>query len=708
MSNSQSLESFSQSDTGSLFPHHSETGITRLRSDSVELYSDKPPTKRPRTSWIWKHGKEVVDPKTLKLRWQCSICTGKNPTSYIISKGSTDKPKDHLRYSHRIDEIGIIPEEKSPKLNQSIINMFRPSSLQHITTDGLKKYLVRWVVNDHMAFTSITTFNFQALVTYLNEDVVAILPSDRTMSAWVIQEFLEARQKIIDYFKSHADKVHFSHDLWTSPNYHSVLGIVAHWCHLYRPITLLLALKEVKGSHTGENLSHHFYAAMKEFSLLSKIGYFMMDNASNNNTFMTHLTNLLQYSSEVEKDIDLNTYRLRCFGHIINLVVRQLLFGEDYEMFEVEVLVTELQKKEEEELELWRKKGCIGKLHNLVMYVKGSTQRIDAFLELQQKIGSELWETSRDLMLVADNRTRWNSTYKMIQRAIKIKFFLDTYISKQIEARVDRYESLKRDQLTSTDWEELTHLNSLLEPFYKVTLATEGVDTFLYKVIPGMDLLLSQLEEYKNIYEHHPLSHMKHVINMGWSKLDQYYKLTDEVPAYVASVVLHPALKWQYFERKWKMHPSWIHTAKKKIKQFWIKEYKDTADKSPVADASNFLTSKTVDYSGDKDCILQSWMLPPSRSKVSDGDEYQIYCDLEPDYSIKNPLDWWKEHERIYPSLGKMARELLCLPAMSSEVERTFSSAKLTLTDQRASLDTKSLEAIECLRAWTSHKFVEI
>ena len=59
-------------------------------------------------------------------------------------------------------------------------------------------------------------------------------------------------------------------------------------------------------------------------------------------------------------------------------------------------------------MESWRQQGPLGKLHNIVVYIQRSTQRIQAFKEL-----------SRGRRLVRDNSTRWNSWFMMIRTAIK-------------------------------------------------------------------------------------------------------------------------------------------------------------------------------------------------------------------------------------------------------------------------------------------------
>ena len=53
-----------------------------------------------------------------------------------------------------------------------------------------------------------------------------------------------------------------------------------------------------------------------------------------------------------------------------------------------------------------------------------------------------------------------------------------------------------------------------------------------------------------------------------------------------------------------------------------------------------------------------------------------------------------------------MAKDVFSIPAMSAEVERLFSSAKLMVSDQRSSLKASSIEVGECVRSWIREGFV--
>ena len=51
----------------------------------------------------------------------------------------------------------------------------------------------------------------------------------------------------------------------------------------------------------------------------------------------------------------------------------------------------------------------------------------------------------------------------------------------------------------------------------------------------------------------------------------------------------------------------------------------------------------------------------------------------------------------MYPTLARMALDILPIPASSTSCERLFSRAKLASTDRRSRLGVEIFEAIECL-----------
>ena len=76
-------------------------------------------------------------------------------------------------------------------------------------------------------------------------------------------------------------------------------------------------------------------------------------------------------------------------------------------------------------LKAWRTKGPIGKLHNTVIHIKHNSSRRSLFESKQCNTYAS--NGSKDLLaeqiyrVVINGGIRWNSTYLMIERAIKLK-----------------------------------------------------------------------------------------------------------------------------------------------------------------------------------------------------------------------------------------------------------------------------------------------
>lgn len=82
--------------------------------------------------------------------------------------------------------------------------------------------------------------------------------------------------------------------------------------------------------------------------------------------------------------------RGRCLGHVINRVAQAQLLatGEDKVLDSLEVNIR--YGEEQEIAKFWRKFGCLGRLHNIIRYIRHSPQRREEFRSIE--IGGELAE----------------------------------------------------------------------------------------------------------------------------------------------------------------------------------------------------------------------------------------------------------------------------------------------------------------------------
>jgi hypothetical protein len=63
-------------------------------------------------------------------------------------------------------------------------------------------------------------------------------------------------------------------------------------------------------------------------------------------------------------------------------------------------------------------------------------------------------------------------------------------------------------------------------------------------------------------------------------------------------------------------------------------------------------------------------------------------------------LVWWKSNALEYPTLSRMARDVLVAPASSVPSESAFSLARRLISDFRSRLTPKTVEELMCLQDW--------
>jgi hypothetical protein len=163
-------------------------------------------------------------------------------------------------------------------------------------------------------------------------------------------------------------------------------------------------------------------------------------------------------------------------------------------------------------MEEWRKKGPLGKLHNTAVYIAGSSQRLERFQMF-----------SKGLVLLRDNDTRWNSWFKLLERAFRLRDAITQF---------HNLERMEEDSLCDEEWDALALLMEFLEAYTHATLAHEGHFATVERTLPMMEFLLEILEKGKDKYVQDPF--MGPCTKDGWAKMEKYYKKSYETTAYVA------------------------------------------------------------------------------------------------------------------------------------------------------------------------------
>jgi hypothetical protein len=269
--------------------------------------------KRPRSSLIWKYGTEIEG--TYGSYWRCSRCSGAPKT---FSDASTSHAAKHLRDVHKISESGNI------STNQATLMLSSPK----IDAKVARKLIVQWIIDRRHSFIEIEAPSFHKLIEYLNPATINTIPkTGDTLRMDTIKYFDTTKAILIEQLSSTRSKIHFSFDLWTSPNYQAILAVIGHWTSSnYMVQSALLAMRQVEGGHTGENIAGIVHNIITDYAITHKLSYFMADNATNNDKALCILEHRIREEGGV--GFDVNERRLRCFGHILNLGVKTLLLAQ--------------------------------------------------------------------------------------------------------------------------------------------------------------------------------------------------------------------------------------------------------------------------------------------------------------------------------------------------------------------------------------------
>lgn len=694
----------------------------------------------------WRYGVplELKDSSSTQRWFLCHKCHDKGEVRLFRSRDGLSSAKRHLQLMHGDEEVNQPQKDswmkvlydrleamhldpKNPKdmdVMEHMVKAFNPTEFQARAR--------RWFIGSHIPFQRIEDSGFLEMCVSLQPLVKApnAIPCRQTLRQKVIEDLQVHKEEIRARLKDAPGKIHISSDIWTARNNHAYNGVVAHWVDGEgQYFSCLLALSPMYESHCGANIAKDTLNALDDYHITQKLGYVTTDNASNNDTAMDHLSELLH-----KKGVKFNAEwrRIRCFGHILNLIARTLLYGQEADRIEVQTQLLQDQS-EAQEIAAWDACGVVGRLHNIVKWIRKSPQRNGRWMNCQER--TRIRTSSRSpkaLELVPNNDTRWNSTYKMIKRATELQSELNTFLQEEqtiytnnvaaAHRRPKNTDSLSRrfyeSKIPPEDWKQLHDLLKILDPIHHATKLLEGhpgahLFCNLGFVIPTFEFILKGFEDL--VQEHYDKPLLLQCINAAWEKANEYYSLLDRSPAYVAAVVLDHRFGWQFLENHWEAeHPDWLRHSRELIRALWEREYNHP---DPEIILETILVDPLPPPQRQENDFLTFIKSNIKKSRKTRGDaapydEYEKWCmeDLDDDDLDLTPMEYWSKRsiQSAYPRLSRMALDILSIPPMSSEPERIFSLAGVLLRDRRSRLKDDIVEASELLSNWQNRGLIQI
>jgi hypothetical protein len=458
-------------------------------------------------------------------------------------------------------------------------------------------------------------------------------------------------------------KLSFSVDVWTSANKDAFLGITVHWIDKEWCLRdMLLDFVPLSGPHSGENLCAVFAGVCSDFGILSKLLAVTTDNATNNDTFLAELEGICR-----QRGIRFTKAgnRVRCIAHVINLAVQDFLKALKSEAPDTE---GEYIALEDSEVDLSQ---CISRLRKLIVKIRSSPQRHEKFANQCEVLGVVPKE------LIIDVKTRWNSTFLMLERALELRELLK-------DAMCER--EFHPYQLADQDWTLLETISGLLVVFKHATdTVCTSANPTLTATIPVYNRMMKRVENFRDT--HANSAAIVEATKAAIRKI-KYYYLKSNRAIYSIATILDPRFKLEYYRRTgWKKRQ--IDAARNGLERAFRSNYTQTASNVP-----------TYSREEPEDDLFDDFIMFPY---VDTGDELDNYLAMPVAPKQTDVLQWWKAKSPDYPHLASMARDYLAAPATSAPVERVFSGGTDIAQPKRGALHADTFRACLCLRSWLKH-----
>ncbi|XP_008180283.1 zinc finger BED domain-containing protein 1-like [Acyrthosiphon pisum] len=399
-----------------------------------------------------------------------------------------------------------------------------------------------------------------------------------------------------------------------------------------------LSVIELKEQHTGDYISKILNQTLEDWEIeKDNVVTIVTDNGSN----------MISAVNKTFKKIDGKSRHIPCFAHTINLVV--------------EVAVNHSSVN-----------NLISMVREIVKWVKRSVKNSDCLRKSQMDTGIPEGSV---IKLILDVKTRWNSTFYMIERFLKIVDLISPMLLRDCSGP---------SMLSAYDIEALQQLVRLLKPLEHVTKESSGEKyVTISKIIPMINCLVAQLNNIKPSTD--SISDVQVTL---LREINKRFGSIELVTPIAISTLLDPRFKNLHFH-----DANACSKAMSTLRKMMNNDLVDTTTTDTLRECDAPTTETYHFWNHHESLALGQKTNRPNYDGII-NDELSLYLTNPVVPLITNPLEKWEELKNIFPLLYKQARIHFAMVATSVPCERLFSKAGATITNTRNRLTGKRLEKL--------------
>uniref|UniRef100_A0A803T9E6 BED-type domain-containing protein n=1 Tax=Anolis carolinensis TaxID=28377 RepID=A0A803T9E6_ANOCA len=639
-----------------------EAGCSTAESSQPSTRSHTVAVGRPR-SYIWDHFHVHTQRATLAVCRHCgaNISRGRDlrhlATSGLSSHMKRHHPSISVGGGAASTSSGSISTQSSPGVDggrqtQSTLEdwgmpLARKRTGKTLPTpQQITQSVGEMMALDHHPFRLVEQEGFVRLMKRLCPRYK--LPSRHTFSRKVIPGLYEGcKERIIQMLRSAmGGHIHFTSDIWSSlGGGHSYLSLTAHWWEKEGSMDTshrwaLLALEVVDRDHKAETICSYLGNMMGEWMWCRpeemRRGFMVTDAGKN-------------MIKAVESAGFLN---VTCMAHLLHNTVKE-----------------GLKSPEEQPASTANIALLIERCRKIAGYFHRS---IKAARQLRHRQSLEGLPQHK---LLQDVSTRWNSTYKMLERIVEQQKAVHG-ISLTLVAPVSKLVPTKQE------WDTISQLVDVLKPFKHATETLSESKALLSQAVSmvlGLRRHLERLGAGRTLDSlAGPLTPpvQEVVRRLSFAARKRLEPLLSS-KVHMLAALCDPRLKYNVCPKDFTV---WKAQLVNLVREVFAARVGETGTVAPVPEMP---ATPSTSASGENsaECSVNRYFEEPPEI---------ISCD---------PLAYWASRDHMWPDLSHVARQFLSCPPTSVQSERVFSLAGDVVTPHRSLLDPQTVEKLVFLKA---------
>ena len=339
------------------------------------------------------------------------------------------------------DSLQLTPKERKLKEMSSsqttLEGSFKAAKIWDINdsrSQAISNKIVKMMASDNQPFSIVEDQGFIELLAHLEHRY--LIPSRKYFTQEALPKLYDNVRPSIANELGKAKFILITSDPWTcSHSNESFISLTGHWLDgSFHSKSAMLNARHFPGKHTGALIEAAFHLMLEEWSIEPcRIQMLVHDGASN-----------IALSSRLA-ELD----SVHCFIHRLQLCIEDSIFSQR------------------------TVNDTCAKARRIVTHFQHSSQACTSFKNIQLENGSK-----NPLLLVQDVKTRWNSTFLMLQRLSVLITAVQLYAADH-EIPVP----------TPIEWQLMDKKLRLLQPFFEITKKVSGEQSLLSSVIPDVAAL---------------------------------------------------------------------------------------------------------------------------------------------------------------------------------------------------------------------------